>query len=92
LFPQAEKWGCYSCQTGSETEHFERHQSESFVSSEINDKLKLNLLQEETSTKAEEWMQVNLSLSLINKDLHHKDIWGSGCIDPHFLDLGTSWR
>jgi hypothetical protein len=19
-------------------------------------------------------------------------MWGSGCIDPHFLDLGTSWR
>jgi hypothetical protein len=19
-------------------------------------------------------------------------VWGSGCIDPHFLDLGTSWR
>jgi hypothetical protein len=18
-------------------------------------------------------------------------VWGSGCIDPHFLDLGTSW-
>jgi hypothetical protein len=21
-----------------------------------------------------------------------EDVWGSGCIDPHFLDLGTSWR
>jgi hypothetical protein len=21
-----------------------------------------------------------------------QDVWGSGCIDPHFLDLGTSWR
>jgi hypothetical protein len=20
------------------------------------------------------------------------DVWGSGCIDPHFLDLGTNWR
>jgi hypothetical protein len=19
-------------------------------------------------------------------------VWGSGCIDPHFFDLGTSWR
>jgi hypothetical protein len=19
-------------------------------------------------------------------------VWGIGCIDPHFLDLGTSWR
>jgi hypothetical protein len=19
-------------------------------------------------------------------------VWGSGCIDPYFLDLGTSWR
>jgi hypothetical protein len=22
----------------------------------------------------------------------HEDIVGSGCIDPRFLDLGTSWR
>jgi hypothetical protein len=21
-----------------------------------------------------------------------KDAWGSGCTDPHILDLGTSWR
>jgi hypothetical protein len=26
------------------------------------------------------------------KALCHKGIWGSGCIDPCFLDLGTSWR
>jgi hypothetical protein len=24
--------------------------------------------------------------------LRHEDVWGSGCIDPSFLDLGTSWR
>jgi hypothetical protein len=23
---------------------------------------------------------------------HHEGVWGSGCIEPHFLDLGTSWR
>jgi hypothetical protein len=22
----------------------------------------------------------------------HKGVWGSGCIDPRLLDLGTSWR
>jgi hypothetical protein len=22
----------------------------------------------------------------------HECVWWSGCIDPHFLDLGTSWR
>jgi hypothetical protein len=22
----------------------------------------------------------------------HEDVWGSGCIDPRFLDLGSSWR
>jgi hypothetical protein len=22
----------------------------------------------------------------------HEGVWGSGCIDPHFLHLGTSWR
>jgi hypothetical protein len=29
---------------------------------------------------------------ITNSALRHEDIWGSGCIDPHFLDLGTSWR
>jgi hypothetical protein len=24
--------------------------------------------------------------------IHHEDVWWSGCIDPGFLDLGTSWR
>jgi hypothetical protein len=24
--------------------------------------------------------------------LTHEGVWESGCIDPHFLDLGTSWR
>jgi hypothetical protein len=24
--------------------------------------------------------------------LRHEGVWGSGCIDPHFLDLGTGWR
>jgi hypothetical protein len=26
------------------------------------------------------------------EDITHEGVWGSGCIDPHFLDLGTSWR
>jgi hypothetical protein len=34
--------------------------------------------------------KVNLSLCLTNLALHHEDVWGSGCIDPYFLDLGTS--
>jgi hypothetical protein len=25
------------------------------------------------------------------KALGHEGVWGSGYIDPHFLDLGTSW-
>jgi hypothetical protein len=24
--------------------------------------------------------------------LCHEGVWGSGCIDPHFLDFSTSWR
>jgi hypothetical protein len=24
--------------------------------------------------------------------VRHESVYGSGCIDPHFLDLGTSWR
>jgi hypothetical protein len=28
----------------------------------------------------------------IRKDaLRHEGVWGSGCIDPHFLELGISW-
>jgi hypothetical protein len=36
--------------------------------------------------------KVKLSLDLTNKAPRHEDVWGSGCIDPRFLDLGTSWR
>jgi hypothetical protein len=36
--------------------------------------------------------KVMLSLCLTNKALHHEGVWGSGCIDPGFLDLGTWWR
>jgi hypothetical protein len=32
------------------------------------------------------------SLYLTNYALRHEGVWGSGCIDAHFLDLGTSWR
>jgi hypothetical protein len=35
---------------------------------------------------------VKLSLCLINYALRDEGVWGSGCIDSHFLDLGTSWR
>jgi hypothetical protein len=24
--------------------------------------------------------------------LHHEDVWGSGCIDPRFLNLATNWK
>jgi hypothetical protein len=37
-------------------------------------------------------VKVKLSLCLTNSALHHEGEWGSGCINPHFLDLGTSWR
>jgi hypothetical protein len=33
-----------------------------------------------------------LSLCLTNEALHDEGVWGSGYIDPHFLDLGTGWR
>jgi hypothetical protein len=30
---------------------------------------------------------------MLNKEgALHEDAWGSECIDPHFLDLGTYWR
>jgi hypothetical protein len=25
-------------------------------------------------------------------DVRVKGVWGSGCIDTHFLDLGNNWR
>jgi hypothetical protein len=31
------------------------------------------------------------SLFLTNLALRHEGVWGSGCIDPYFLYLGTSW-
>jgi hypothetical protein len=37
-------------------------------------------------------VKVKLSLCLTNWALHHEGVWWSRCIDPHFLDLGTSWR
>jgi hypothetical protein len=27
---------------------------------------------------------------LTNQALRHEGVWGSGCINPYFLDLGTS--
>jgi hypothetical protein len=36
--------------------------------------------------------KVYLSLCLTNEVLLPEGVWGSGLIDPHFLDLGTSWR
>jgi hypothetical protein len=35
-----------------------------------------------------------LSLCLTNEALRHEGVWGSGCIDQHFLDLalvGGEW-
>jgi hypothetical protein len=37
-------------------------------------------------------VNVKLSLCLTNKTQSHEGAWESGCIDPHFLDLGTIWR
>jgi hypothetical protein len=37
-------------------------------------------------------MSTKISLCLINEALRHEDVWGSECIDPRILDLGTSWR
>jgi hypothetical protein len=36
--------------------------------------------------------KVKLSLCLTNKALRLEGVCGSGCIDPRFLDLGTSYR
>jgi hypothetical protein len=33
-----------------------------------------------------------LFLCLTNEALCHEGVWGSGYIDPHCLDISTSWR
>jgi hypothetical protein len=38
------------------------------------------------------YIKWKLSLCLAYKALHHEGVWGSGCIEPPILDLGTSWR
>jgi hypothetical protein len=35
---------------------------------------------------------INVSLSVTDLALRRESIWGSGCIDRHFLDLCTRWR
>jgi hypothetical protein len=39
----------------------------------------------------EKGKNVKLSLCSTNKALRHEGVLGSECIDPYFLDLGTSW-
>jgi hypothetical protein len=36
--------------------------------------------------------KVKLFLCLTNSALRHEGVYGRGCIDLNFLDLGTSWR
>jgi hypothetical protein len=31
-------------------------------------------------------------VSVLNQALCHEDVSASECIDPHFLNLSTSWR
>jgi hypothetical protein len=33
-----------------------------------------------------------ISFCLISYALRNEGVWGSGCIDQYFLDLGISWR
>jgi hypothetical protein len=46
-------------------------------------------------TRERQWLAhcslLKLSLCLTNWALRHEDVWGSGCIDPRFLERGTSW-
>jgi hypothetical protein len=36
--------------------------------------------------------KVNLTLCLAKYEIHHEGVWGSGRIDPYFLDISISWR
>jgi hypothetical protein len=33
-----------------------------------------------------------IMLKQVARALSHEGVWGSGCIDPRFLDLDISWR
>jgi hypothetical protein len=44
----------------------------------------------ERAHRLKDKVKVKLSLYLTTT-LRHEDVWGSGRIDPHFLDLGTGW-
>jgi hypothetical protein len=48
--------------------------------------LRLNL------TSSHLYKKVKVPLLLTNLALRHEDVWGSGSIDPYFLDVDTSWR
>jgi hypothetical protein len=53
-----------------------------------NDIATLNIIYHLLKLKA----TVKLSLCAINYALNHEGVRRSGCIDPHFLALGSSWR
>jgi hypothetical protein len=36
--------------------------------------------------------KLSLYVYLTTYALRHEDVLGSGCTDPHFIDLGISWR
>jgi hypothetical protein len=46
----------------------------------------------DSSTLRSYLIMVNLFLGLTNWALRREGVWGSWCIDPCFLHLGTSWR
>jgi len=36
--------------------------------------------------------QVKVKFSVLNKVPHQEDVWGSGSVAPHILNLGTRWN
>jgi hypothetical protein len=42
-------------------------------------------------TKLYEHIMINEGKK-VKLSLFHEGVWGSGCRNPYFLDLGTSWR
>jgi hypothetical protein len=46
----------------------------------------------ETDSQCTTAIELKLSLCLTNYALRHEGVWGSGCIDPRILYIGTSWR
>jgi hypothetical protein len=46
----------------------------------------------ESGDESFDYIRVAKFLCLTNKALSQEGVWGSGCINPRFIELDTSWK